>query len=195
MKKRLDSFINSSIILSIILIMLGLFAVFMPNITLRSFSMFVSIYLMIHGIFLMVLNIRSRNLFFPIDTLVPGVLSLVLGIVLLIYPNTLNVIIPIVVGIFIILHSINYLCMVINFRKCLSIGNFIVSLLLVIFEFILGLIVLLNPMISAITMTMFVGSIMVIYSILNIIDMFIFKRNIRKRSKEFKEVIDEINHL
>lgn len=195
MKKKLNSFINSSIVLSILLIILGIFAICMPSITLRTFSIFISIYLIIHGIFLMAINMKSRMLYFPVDTLISGVLSLILGLLLLFYPNMLNIIIPIVVGVFIILHSINNLNLVINFRKGLSTGNFLATLLLTILELILGVLVLLNPWVSAMTMTVFVGTIMIIYSIINLMDMIIFKRNMNKIFKKFQQKIEEVERI
>lgn len=195
MRKRLNNFINSSIFLSIVLVIVGLCLVFMPNITLKTFSIIAAVYLMIHGVFLMAVNIQTRRVFFPVDTLMSGILSLILGLVLLFYPNVLNVVIPMVLGIFIILHSINDMSLVITFKKGLSTGNFIITLLLAIFELILGILVLLNPTVSTMTMIVSLGLIIIIYSIINLIDMIIFKFNIKKMSKKFKKVIDDIEEI
>ena len=195
MKQRLNKFINSSIIMSIVLITLGLFLVFTPDVTLKTISIVASIYLIMHGLILMVMNISARNIFFPVNTLMSSILSLILGLILIIYPKMLAVIIPIVLGIWIILDSINNISLSVTFRKGLSTSNFILSLLMSILGVIVGVVVLLNSVWSTVAMTVFIGISIIIYSLFNIIDMLVLKKNVKKASKKFDEFIREIDNF
>lgn len=193
MIKKLNNFINSSILVSILFILLGIIMILFPKTSLTIFAYLIAILLIINGIYLIILDSRMRNLFIPIDTFLSGILSTLLGIIQIIYPNTLKIIIPITLGTYFIASSI------VKMRLALSLKEFgnsswMLTLILAILSIICGIILILNPTITSITITLFSGIMMIIYAISDIIDMVLFKKHIKEINKHFQKqikIIDE----
>lgn len=107
---------------------------------------------------------------------------------MLIYPNTLSIIIPIVLGTWVIITSI------LKLRLAISLRNFkntpwILILIISILSIICGFILILNPTITSITLTLFIGIMIIVYAISDIIDMIVLKKQVKNLAKYFKENI------
>lgn len=188
MIKKLNSWINSSIFISILFIILGIMMILFPKTSLSVFAYLIAILLMINGVYLIVLDCRMRNLFIPMDTLLSGLLSVLLGIMMFLYPNTLKIMIPVALGTWFILSSI--LKIRISFSlKDLGTPSWIWTLLMAILSIICGFILILNPSVTSITVTLIAGIMMIIYSISDIVDMVVFKKHMNEIAKHFKKNI------
>lgn len=188
MKKKLNSFINSSICVSIMFIFLGIIMVIFPKTSLTVLSISLSILLILNGIYLIIIDVKLNDRFIPIDMLPTGILSILLGAIMLIYPNTLSIIIPIVLGTWVIITSI------LKLRLAISLRNFkntpwILILIISILSIICGFILILNPTITSITLTLFIGIMIIVYAISDIIDMIVLKKQVKNLAKYFKENI------
>lgn len=188
MKKKLNSFINSSICVSIMFIVLGIIMVIFPKTSLTVLSISLSILLILNGIYLIIIDVKLNDRFIPIDMLPTGILSILLGAIMLIYPNTLSIIIPIVLGTWVIITSI------LKLRLAISLRNFkntpwILILIISILSIICGFILILNPTITSITLTLFIGIMIIVYAISDIIDMIVLKKQVKNLAKYFKENI------
>ena len=75
MIKKLNSFINSSICISIMFIIIGIIMVIMPKMSLEILGVILSIILIINGIILMITDIKLNNNFIPVDILPASILS------------------------------------------------------------------------------------------------------------------------
>jgi uncharacterized membrane protein HdeD (DUF308 family) len=193
MLKKLNTFINSSIIISIIMIILGIIMIVFPKASLNIFAIIIAIMLIVNGIYLIILDIKMHEHLIIFDTILPGIISLLSGILMLIYPNTLTIIIPMVLGSWFILSSILKLRLTLSLRSFDG-TSWLLALIMTILSIVCGSILILNPTISSITITLFAGLIIVIYSISDIIDMIIFKRNINNIIKYVNKsikIIDE----
>ncbi len=192
MIKKLNKFINSSILFSIMLVLLGITMCFMPKTSLNVFAYILAGILIINGIFQVILDIRMRNYFIAMNQFIPGVLSILCGIIICFYPNTLTMLIPIVLGIWFILTSIFKIQLSLSLRNFS--GSWLLSLLLAIITCICGIVLILNPTLTSITITIFLGIMLIIYSVSDIIDMVIFKKHIKKIGKYFEEKIKIIEN-
>ena len=103
MLKKFNSFINMSIITAVLFLLLGGVIVIFPSTSLKIISYFLALILIIIGISLI---LKSTSSFVFSDFITSGILSLLLGIILLIYPKMLNIIIPIITGVWFIVSSI-----------------------------------------------------------------------------------------
>lgn len=160
-----------------------------PNLSLSAIGIIVGIYIIIHGIALIALDYLVGKFFTPFEGIMSGVLSIFLGILLIAMPGVLSVILTIALGVWIILSSVNIIKMSITIKEVDS--NWFILLLLGILDLIVGAIVLFNPFVSSLSITMFAGIIIMIHSAINIIDMIIIKNNAKGIAKAIEKTFKE----
>lgn len=188
MIKKLNSFINSSICISIMFIIIGIIMVIMPKMSLEILGVILSVILIINGIILMITDIKLNNNFIPVDMLPASMLSILLGIMILIYPNILSIIIPLILGTWFIMTSIFKIRLTLYLSKIKN-TPWILLMLISILSIVCGFILILNPIDSSVAITLFIGIIIIVYAISDIINMIVLKRNIKNLTKYFKENI------
>jgi len=186
MIKKLNSYINSSIIVCILLSILGIIMIIFPQTSLNTFATIISLLLITSGIYLVSIDIKAFNNIILIDTSLSGICSILMGVILLLNPQILSIIIPFIIGLWIIIDSI--IKIKISFiLKNIGISKWIITLLLSIVSIICSIILILNPEIASISLTILLGIIIIIYSILGIIDILIFKKHINNIANYFKK--------
>lgn len=188
MIKKLNSFINSSICISIMFIIIGIIMVIMPKMSLEILGVILSVILIINGIILMITDIKLNNNFIPIDMLPASMLSILLGIMMLIYPNILSIIIPLMLGTWFIMTSIFKIRLTLYLSKIKN-TPWILLMLISILSIVCGFILILNPIDSSVAITLFIGIVIIVYAISDITNMIVLKRNIKNLTKYFKENI------
>lgn len=188
MIKKLNSFINSSICISIMFIIIGVIMVLMPKMSLEILGVILSVVLIINGIILMITDIKLNNNFIPVDMLPASMLSILLGIMMLIYPNILSIIIPLMLGTWFIMTSIFKIRLTLYLSKIQN-TPWILLMLISILSIVCGFILILNPIDSSVAITLFIGIVIIVYAISDIINMIVLKRNIKNMAKYFKENI------
>ena len=191
MVRKLNKLINSSIGFSILFIILGITLIMFPKTSLEIISYIISVLLIINGIYLIILEFQAGSRFVPLDTSLSGILSILFGIIMLIYPNMLTIMIPVILGTYFILASIFKIKLAIGLKNMEN-APWLLSLILAILSIACGLILIIDPISSSITLTLFAGIMIIIYSISDIIDMIVFKKNIKKIEKYFKKNINII---
>lgn len=188
MIKKLNSFINSSICISIMFIIIGIIMVIMPKMSLEILGVILSVVLIINGVILMITDIKLNNNFIPVDMLPASILSILLGIMMLIYPNILSIIIPLMLGTWFIMTSIFKIRLTLYLSKIQN-TPWILLMLISILSIVCGFILILNPINSSVAITLFMGIVIIVYAISDITNMIVLKRNINKLTKYFKENI------
>ena len=184
MKELFRKITTSSIIMSILLILLGLILVIYPNISLASFAIVAGIYLIIEGFHLIYQDVTSRFVLIPVDGLLPGILSIIFGFMFLARPEVMQSVITLIVGVWIIVKSCNSIKLALSLKDVKE-SDYVLLLVLSILEIILGIIVLVNPEIASISIVSFIGLMLIIYSIINIVEMIMFNRDV----KDFEKII------
>ena len=188
MIKKLNSFINSSICISIMFIIIGIIMVLMPKMSLEILGVILSVILIINGVILMITDIKLNNNFIPVDMLPASMLSILLGIMMLIYPNVLSIIIPLMLGTWFIMTSIFKIRLTLYLSKIKN-TPWILLMLISILSIVCGFILILNPIDSSVAITLFIGIVIIVYAISDITNMIVLKRNIKNLTKYFKENI------
>ena len=188
MIKKLNSFINSSICISIMFIIIGIIMVIMPKMSLEILGVILSVILIINGVILMITDIKLNNNFIPVDMLPASMLSILLGIMILIYPNILSIIIPLMLGTWFIMTSIFKIRLTLYLSKIQN-TPWLLLMLISILSIVCGFILILNPIDSSVAITLFIGIVIIVYAISDIINMIVLKRNLNKLTKYFKENI------
>ena len=185
MKKKINYYINLSIITSILFIILGIIVMIFPKTTLGIFTYSISIIAIISGIYFIIFEIKNKNNILTTGFSLLGTFLLLLGIIILFHPKSIAILIPICLGIWFITSSVTKLRFV-EILKQEDEGLWILAIIVNILSIICGLIFIINPISSSEIITSMFGIIIIIYSISDICEMMVFKKNIKKIDKFFK---------
>lgn len=181
MKKIINKFTNSIILVSIISIIIGLLFIIYPDISIKTIGIIIAIYMIIHGIILCIFNFQTRDIFYQIDSLFGGIISIILGIVIILKPTHLTSLLTIILGVYILASSIT------NIRLSIDLKDedipWILMLIIGIIDLLAGLVIIINPFEASISLTIFIGIMLIVHAICNITDIFTLKINIRKIKK------------
>ena len=169
MLKKINNFINSSILVSVLFILLGLGMILFPNISLTVVAYSIAIMFIVLGIYFCVIDYR-----FFLDTLVVGILTLVLGILLLVNPSWLSNLIPMVMGVWFIVDSILKIRISLTCKEYDDVP-WVMLLILSIISLICGILFILHPLITSNIVMTLLGVIIVVYAISDIADMIVAK--------------------
>lgn len=180
-KRTTASIICSSIIAFII----GLILVIWPGLSLEVIGIIVGIYIIIHGLVMLVLDFKASKYFVPFDGIIIGILSIILGIILIAFPNVLSTILGLVLGVWIILSSVNIIKMAVAVKKFYS--GWGLLLVFGILDLIAGGIILFNPFLSSVSLTMIAGIVIMVHSVISVVDMIIIKKDIKDIEKAIEK--------
>lgn len=186
MLKKLKQFINYSIISSVLFAILGILITIFPKTSISLFSYFIASTGIILGIYLIILDIISKDKIISICTATEGILLFIFGLILIIYPNTLSIFIPLILGIWFIISGVNKMKISL-FIKEVDNRSFIITLIAAILSIICGFIFIFNPLVSTSVITTISGITIFLFALSNMIDVIIFKRNIKKVINEMKK--------
>ena len=121
--------------------------------------------------------------------LISGIFSIVCGLMLLINEDLLMILIPVFIGVWMIINGINKIQ--VSFEiKDLGEKSWIITFIYSILIMVLGGYFIVNPISGATTVTSFIGIILCIYAVLDIIDCVIIKVKV----KSFKKELDKIEN-
>ena len=179
MLKVLKKELNISIITSIIYIILGIVVISNPEATINVVGKTIAILLMLHGIaiaFLSIRNLREEN------TLVFGIISIVMGVILLAYPSSLSILVSLGIGIWYIASSVTRIKFAVLFKDVPEM-NWILVLIGAILTLIIGISFVFTPLSSAIALTTVSGIMMIVYSVIDILEIIFIKKHIKEIEK------------
>lgn len=185
MKEAFKRTTNSIIFSSIIACIVGLIMIIYPSMSIKTIGIIISIYIILHGIILVILDINAYKYYIPFDGMLPGILSILIGILLISKPSILPTLFTIGIGVWICVSSINSIKLAISLKD--EDAPWITLMLFGILDLIVSIIVIFNPFAASYSLTIFVGIMIIVHSILNIIDMIIIKKDVKKISSIFEK--------
>ena len=183
MLKKLNSFIYTSIIISILFLLVGVGMLLFPEISLNIIAYSVAIIFILLGI---ALCIRTDKYTIFIDTTLISILLIILGGIILLYPESFSLIIPLSLGIWIITDSIFKIRIALSLKDDKDI-SWILLLILSMLSLICGVIFIIHPIASSKIITSTFGIIVICYAICDIVDMVMFKTYINDIVKTIKK--------
>ncbi len=184
MAEKLNKFLYSSIIISVLMFVLGMLFIIFPEMSFETITYILSVVLIINGLYFI---IEKESSFFFEGFLTLGIIQLLLGIILILNPILMKTLFPIFVGIVMVTKS------TLDFRLSLLLKkygykNWLSILIFSIISIICGLIIIVKPTtIGTIAITTYLGLILSIYAVSNIIDSVIFIRNLKEITKLLKK--------
>ena len=174
--------LNISILSSVIYIILGIIIISNPETTLNIVSISISVLAIIYGGAITIINItkleKEGNLIF-------GILLVVMGIALLIYPNSLNILISLGVGIWFISSSVGRIKLAVMLKDVKEI-NWLIILITSIITLLIGISFIFTPLASAVALAIVTGILMIAYSVCDIFEIIFIKKNIETIQKALK---------
>ena len=182
MLNKLNKYLNSGIILTIVFLLVGGILIVKPDISFNIISYLIGASLVVSGIYLFIIDSKTNNIF--INVFLYAILLTLIGILIILNPITLKVILPIFLGLWFLISGIFKIRLDIYMKDE---PYFILSLITNIITVICGVILLINPVESVSAITISLGIIIVISSISSLIDIIIFKKNINSVVKYLKE--------
>ena len=182
MLQKLNKFLNSSIVISGLMLLIGLILIIYPEMSFDTLTYVLSAMLIINGLYF-IIEKESSILF---SGFLLGVIELLLGIVVILNPNIIKTLLPIVFGIIMVTKSTLDLRISMLLSKN-GYDNWLLMLILSIISIICGLIIILNPAFGATVLTTYIGIVIVIYSVSAFVDTIMIKKDIKKISKMLEE--------
>ena len=182
MLNKLNKYLNSGIILTIVFLLVGGILIVKPDISFNIISYLIGASLIVSGIYLFIIDSKTKNIF--INVFLYAILITLIGILIILNPVTLKVILPIFLGLWFLISGIFKIRLDIYMKDE---PYFILSLITNIITVICGVILLINPVESVSAITISLGIIIVVSSISSLIDIIIFKKNINSVVKYLKE--------
>ena len=181
---------NISIISSVLLFLFGLVLAVNAEGFIKSITVAIGVVLLLIGVFPVIDYFRYRKDGLGASVgLISGIFSIVCGLMLLINEDLLMILIPVFIGVWMIINGINKIQ--VSFEiKDLGEKSWIITFIYSILIMVLGGYFIVNPISGATTVTSFIGIILCIYAVLDIIDCVIIKVKV----KNFKKELDKIEN-
>jgi len=195
-KKKFKSMYKTSMIFSIILFFIGLFLLMKPETTLHAISYFVGIVLIIWGIIPVITFFSNKEKESYLEfTFIIGVFALIFGIIVMINPEIIGSIIPLLTGIWMIINGVTKLYYALSINKE---GNATTSILISLIILVCGLLLVFNPFGGAVMLTKLIGIFVIVYSVLDLIECYTLNKSIKeviknpKNDKKDQKVIEAV---
>ena len=181
---------NISIISSLLLFVFGLVLAVNAEGFIKSITVAIGVVLLLIGVFPVIDYFRYRKEGLGASVgLISGIFSIVCGLMLLINEDLLMILIPVFIGVWMIINGINKIQ--VSFEiKDLGEKSWVITFIYSILIMVLGGYFIVNPISGATTVTSFIGIILCIYAVLDIIDCIIIKVKV----KSFKKELDKIEN-
>ena len=186
-RKKINSFINTSIGTSLAFILLGILFLVFPETSLDLIRWIIAVLFIGVGAYLIVSDFTRRGMIPFFSTSLIGVILLVIGFIFAVQPDVMNIF-PIVLGALFIIAAVSSSRFTTVLRGTTA-GTY--AIIATVLSIICGVLLIANPWGGNISMMMFVGIMMIIYAMSSLVDMVVLKKNIKELSKQFKKYIKE----
>ena len=178
MKNMFSNFLKLSILSSIIFILFGLLLFINPDGVITSISLIIGLILLIIGIVELVCYFKDRINYQNI--LMLSLFFIATGIILISNPNIIATIIPIFIGVCMLALGIQKIDIAMLIKGT---GRWVYILIAGIVTLLCGILLIVNPIKGAFIATKMIGLIIMIYSVLDIIDCLVLKKNVKEINK------------
>ena len=176
MIKKINEYINLSIILSVLFMIVGILLIVWPKASLDTFAYVIGTIMIIYGIYSFI-DSFSINPALCLFQMTNSILSFLLGICVFLNPSIFESILPIALGIFFIISG--------AFSSRISFISLFTSILMI----ICGVVLIINPGNTALVITTLIGIVLIVYSVSAIVDMFVFKSRVKEIDKYFSKLL------
>ncbi len=194
-EKKINGFLGAAMGTMVVMTLLGLVFVLAPGFMLSILRWGITILLLGAGITMIARDMQTGRMFSLFSTSLLGVFLVIMGIIIAIYPETLNVV-TIVIGAYMILNSFMQLSVASKIKGSSAYNAALITNLI---GLICGIIMIVRPGDSNEAIITIAGIVLMIYGISGLIDTFILKTKIdhvketvKEAKKETKKLVEDI---
>lgn len=184
LQKKINEYINTAIGYAILIILLGLVMLIFPGLSLDIIRWSIALVLIIGGLVLMINDFRRQTIVSMFSGSLLGIFLLILGVIVVVHPDVLSII-PIVLGAYMVISSFMALRLASSLKE-ISSTSFFLSVFTSIITIICGIVLITNPFGGAIVITSLIGAVAIIYGISGLVDLLIFRHNIKEVANYIK---------
>lgn len=170
LKNYIKKFERYSVVISLLMVVLSIFMIVRPMKSMEVFIIAFSVILLVNGIgsFIAYFSCSSEEKIFSFDFII-GIITIIAGILVYIYRLNLLDVFPIILGIWIVITNLFRLQLAINFSSIEN-SNSGILIVLSILMIAVGILLIINPFASIITVTTLVGIFLLISEVSNIFE-------------------------
>jgi len=190
-EKKINGFLGAAMGSMAIMIVLGLIFVIAPGFTLNILHWGITIILLLTGIAMIARDMSNGSIFSLFSTGLMGIFLVLMGIIIAIYPETLNIV-TIAFGVYMILSSFMQISIASRIKGT---SAYTASLITNLIGLLCGVIMIVRPGDSNEAIITIAGILLVIYGISGLVDTFILKSKIDNIKKTVKEVKKDAKRL
>ena len=178
MKRNIEKMWTTSIITSTLLIILGLFLFFQPEATISIIAYTIGGIIIISGVGTLYKSIKkNQTTGFNLE-LTLSVIMIIAGLIVILNKEALASLFPLILGIWMIISSTTKLQYAFTL-KTMNNQSWISTLIIALLMMLWGILLIFNPFKGALALTKLIGLFIIVYSILNTIESYLLKKNIK----------------
>ena len=186
-QKKIQKFINASIVTSVAFIVLGILFMIFPEGFLNVLRWIIAVAAFATGIYMIAAEVSRRAVMPFFSTTALGAILIVIGLIFATHPGATSIF-AVVLGAWFIVSALSSL----RFSAALSGSSALVSTIFSILSLICGILLIMNPWAGSISVMTFIGIMMIIYAASSLIDMLILKGHLKDLSKKMKGLVVDI---
>ncbi len=190
LKQELSKVWTTTILTSLFLMIIGIMMIIYPDEIISIISIVIGIGIIIAGIlaFLKYFRESKEQDFFRFD-LIYGVISVLAGTLLIVNPKAVASILPLVLGIWMVINSVIKVQYALTLKQY---GNtsWLKAMILALITLAGGILLVFNPFEGAAILTQIIGAILVTYAIIDIIDAYMIRKNLKAFTETVQEAFD-----
>ncbi|MBQ6687298.1 MAG: DUF308 domain-containing protein [Bacilli bacterium] len=182
LESQFNIYMNTNIILALIMIILGLILYAVPSAAIKTVSWLIGIFFCVQGITAVISYIKKDRISLLTFNLIYGIISFLIGVFVISNPFALANIITIGLGIWLIVSGglkINYGIRLKNIKE----ASWTITLVVGIISILFGLMVIINPF-AKLFLVEVVGVFLLVYGIIDLTNIILLK----KRAKDFIKI-------
>lgn len=185
-KKQNKSYFRNSTVVSIGLLLIGIFLIWKSSEILTTFSYILGGFFFAIAIVSFISYYRSRNTENDLGlNIAYGIMALLAGLFLVINPKAMASIVPLVLGLWMTISSaikIQYAFQIKEYQPKVWTSTLIMALI----SLVCGVVLVFHPFGSAVAITKVIGIFLIVYSILDIVSTFVVKKQVKEFVKEIE---------
>lgn len=174
-----------SVFTSCFFLAFGLFLFFRPAGTINLISSIIGILLLINGGITLINYFRNEAYSSYKIELIYGIIAVIAGFVLILNPAAIVSVLPFILGIYFVISGafkLKYAFDIKTTRKQMPVYSLIISILMI----LCGILFIVNPFGGAIAITQAIGIFMSVYAILDIINYFCIRKDVKDLERIFR---------
>lgn len=179
MLKVIKKELNVSIITSLVYIAIGIIVILNPEKIINIVGTSIAILAILYGVIITIINVRNIK---EETSLIFGIFAIVMGVALLIYPSSLSILLSLAIGIWFISSSVTRLKYAIIIKNVPEI-KWTIVLVSALLTLMVGISFIFTPLASAVALTAISGVLMIIYSIVDLFEIFFLKKHLKDIEK------------